>query len=592
MKANRIIIGTVVLVLGFCVSPALAQFGIFDKTVDWPIIGSSHAEGSVEVSGSGANEKYTVKGNGSFGARIEGGGYGVAGDEGFYVYTDRTGSWTMQARLFPYFGQCALMIRENGDDPASNFYSVELANIGEAVHALFRTRFGAGGNVSLQLFGPDGEPIQDSGDGLWLRVTRIEPVDAFFGEYSPDGQNWFIADNRVIDWPSDTAAFGIAAGSGGDNEDLGEVEVTEVSFGSTPPVAFRSISQQSFMAGDTLDVSIRVFVSGEDRSTATVVETVPAGWEVSGIDNGGQESNGVITWSLTGLPVGDTVVTYQVTASSAPEEFAEWSGIVQESVGLLGMHTLPLLNITGGDRVTDGLVVLYTFDEGSGILVRDVSGVGEPMNLYIEDESRAYWGDGYLETTNVNHIESDGPATKIIEACIATNEITIEGWIKSSDITQNGTARVITCSIDAADRNFTLGQGHYAGNSDCIEMRFRTDIDPSNPNNVIATYSGGGTFTEALSHVVFTRNIDWEVYGYVNNVSYDLSGGLFVDGDFSTWDETYKFGLSNEVSADRAWLGQFHLVAIYNRGLTAEEVSQNYNAGPFLSVDVDNWTLY
>ncbi len=199
-----------------------------------------------------------------------------------------------------------------------------------------------------------------------------------------------------------------------------------------------------------------------------------------------------------------------------------------------------------------------------------------------------------METTGVNHIESEGPATKIIDACKQSSELTVEGWIKTSDITQNGTARMITCSIDAADRNFTLGQGWYANGGDRIEMRYRTDINPDNPLTVTSTHTERGTLTEALTHVAFTRNFSWEVFGYINNVSLPLTGGAFVDGDFTTWDDTYKFALGNEVSADRAWLGQFHVVAVYNRALTAEEIDQNYNAGPFVGkpVPVSDWSVY
>ncbi|RJP19077.1 MAG: hypothetical protein C4527_28115 [Candidatus Omnitrophota bacterium] len=574
--------------------PVHAQ-GVFDKTVDWPIIGSAHVEGSVVVTGSGANTLYLVKGNGEFGVRIETDyGYGLAGDEGFFVYTDKTGSWSMQGRLYPFYGQCALMIRETGDDPTANFYSVEMENVGESASALYRTRAGASGNVRIQIFDAEGNPIQDEGDGLWFRVTRVEPVDVFFGEYSPDGQNWFIADSRVIRWPSDTAAFGIAVGSGGDNDALGEVEVSSVAFVSTPPVALRVISQQSYKGGETLDVAVKVYVSGQDRSTATVLETPPSGWTASEISNGGTIANGSIQWRLSNLPVGETVVTYKTTAPAAPADFAIWSGNVQESVNILGPTTLPFLDLTGGDRLMDGLVLYYTFNEGEGLTVHDTSGFGEPMNLTIADPTRIEWGPGYLETTGVNHIESSGPATKLINACKASDEITIEAWLKTSDIRQNGTARVITCSIDAVDRNFTLGQGHYGSTGDRFEIRLRTDIDPNNLKLVTSLWSNEGTLTEALTHVVFVRNDLWELYAYVNNELVGLNADPVVNGSFASWDDTFKFGLANEVSADRGWLGQLHLVALYNRALSAQEVSQNYNAGPFVDDDVvvSNWEVF
>ncbi len=44
-------------------------------------------------------------------------------------------------------------------------------------------------------------------------------------------------------------------------------------------------------------------------------------------------------------------------------------------------------------RITDSLLALYTFDEGSGSTVQDTSGVGAPLNLNIPDPSRVTWGN-------------------------------------------------------------------------------------------------------------------------------------------------------------------------------------------------------
>jgi hypothetical protein len=46
-----------------------------------------------------------------------------------------------------------------------------------------------------------------------------------------------------------------------------------------------------------------------------------------------------IHWSLTDLPVGETVFTYQVTVPAAPDNFAIWEGNVEESVNILGPTT-------------------------------------------------------------------------------------------------------------------------------------------------------------------------------------------------------------------------------------------------------------
>jgi hypothetical protein len=56
------------------------------------------------------------------------------------------------------------------------------------------------------------------------------------------------------------------------------------------------------------------------------------------------------------------------------------------------------------------------------------------------------------------------------------------------------------------------------------------------------------------------------------------SGG--VAGTFENWDDTFSFALANELTGDRPWLGEIHLVAVYERALIQAEVDQNYNAGP------------
>ena len=52
-----------------------------------------------------------------------------------------------------------------------------------------------------------------------------------------------------------------------------------------------------------------------------------------------------------------------------------------------------------------------------------------------------------------------------------------------------------------------------------------------------------------------------------------------ITGNFSNWDSSFLFGLANEFTMDRTWLGELHLVAIYGHDLSAAEVLQNFSAG-------------
>jgi hypothetical protein len=53
-----------------------------------------------------------------------------------------------------------------------------------------------------------------------------------------------------------------------------------------------------------------------------------------------------------------------------------------------------------------------------------------------------------------------------------------------------------------------------------------------------------------------------------------------VGGNLSNWNTTYPLSIANEVSLNRPWYGDIHLVALYRRSLSASEVQQNYSAGP------------
>ncbi len=63
---------------------------------------------------------------------------------------------------------------------------------------------------------------------------------------------------------------------------------------------------------------------------------------------------------------------------------------------------------------------------------------------------------------------------------------------------------------------------------------------------------------------------------YVNGVR-GANGPL--GGDLSAWDPSMRLALGNEFTLDRPWHGSIHLVAIYDRALSAQEIQQNFQAG-------------
>ena len=222
-----------------------------------------------------------------------------------------------------------------------------------------------------------------------------------------------------------------------------------------------------------------------------------------------------------------------------------------------------------------GPLVLYTFEEGSGTTVNDVSGVGSPLNLTVLNGAATSWVPGALSINSSTIVESSGAATKVINAVTASNAITIEAWVKPANITQDGPARIVTLSQNTGNRNFTMGQGRWGSDPpDVFDLRLRTTTTSNNGMPSITTPSG--TATTTLTHVVYTRDASGSAKTYVNAVS-QASGT--VGGNLSNWNATYKLGLANEFTLDRPWLGELHLVAIYDTALSQSQVNQRYAAG-------------
>ncbi|MFQ5864131.1 MAG: choice-of-anchor D domain-containing protein [bacterium] len=231
----------------------------------------------------------------------------------------------------------------------------------------------------------------------------------------------------------------------------------------------------------------------------------------------------------------------------------------------LGKTSAPL-----SQRVTVGQQALYTFDEGAGTTVNDVSGVGLPLHLIMADSTATSWIDGGLSITSETSLFSFAAATKLIDAMQSSHSVTIEAWVQALNTTQSGPARIVTLSVEAASRNFTLAQ-----NGDAYDIRLRTTDTDDNGKPSIA--SSPGTLTTQLAHVIYTRDASGQVKLYIDGVE---QVSATVGGDFSNWSQMDRFGLANEFTGARAWLGDFHLVAVYNRALDPAEVQQNFAAGP------------
>jgi hypothetical protein len=81
--------------------------------------------------------------------------------------------------------------------------------------------------------------------------------------------------------------------------------------------------------------------------------------------------------------------------------------------------------------------------------------------------------------------------------------------------------------------------------------------------------------TAGMTHLVLVADATQRIL-YVD----DVPEAIGVPGAPMTWDPTYAMALFDEPQHARQWLGTLALVALYDRGLSAAEVHQNFALGP------------
>ena len=220
-------------------------------------------------------------------------------------------------------------------------------------------------------------------------------------------------------------------------------------------------------------------------------------------------------------------------------------------------------------RVRDGLLVLYDFAEPSGAIVRDRAGTREPLDLRIEDPSAVLREPGALVIRERALIRSVKPPRRIVSMIKKSRAATIEAWLQPRSTTLKGPARIVTFSKDSTNRNFTLGQ-----DGSRYDVRFRTQ--KTNSNGLPSLVSTSDGVQKKLTHLVYTRRPSGETQLWIDG---QLNAESKIAGNLGNWDATMRLALGDELNTSRAWRGTYHLVAIYGRALSAEEIQQNFSAG-------------
>ena len=244
------------------------------------------------------------------------------------------------------------------------------------------------------------------------------------------------------------------------------------------------------------------------------------------------------------------------------------------STSLLIALCTPLLAEERPTRVTDGVLALYPFDE-LGDVIHDRSGVGRPLDLKVTRTPGITRRKGRLTVTGSARIASTEPAKKISEAIRRSGELTLEAWIRPSDDRQTGPARIVSLSSDPSHRNVTLGQ-------DAKKYVVRLRTTTTDPNGTPSIDTPDNVVKSELTHIVYTRTSSGAARIHMNGVEQTSKP---VAGDLSGWSDDFHLLFANEFTGDRPWRGEIHLVALYGRALSVEEVTRNFAAGLQPAVD-------
>ncbi len=225
------------------------------------------------------------------------------------------------------------------------------------------------------------------------------------------------------------------------------------------------------------------------------------------------------------------------------------------------------------ERVESNLVALLTFEDATGAVVADVSGVAQPTPLTILDTNTTAWlPDGGLHILGETMLKSTGAAGTLAASCIQAGAFSVELWLTPEDTLQGsplGGSRstVMTISSDGGHRNVTIDQ---EGSRYLVLLRTTATGDAA---DIVAQCDAETGDT----HLVLTVVENDTVHLYRNGVLQDEQA---VVGNLSSWNSDYPLVMANEANGGARWQGRLDLLAVFDRALTDGEIAQHYAHGP------------
>ena len=211
---------------------------------------------------------------------------------------------------------------------------------------------------------------------------------------------------------------------------------------------------------------------------------------------------------------------------------------------------------------TAGLIIATPFV----LTVIDVPMTAHPEDCRDVPASALTAPEVILEAQNLSAVEFPHRITKpsvadLRQRILATNELAVEVWFETSDLSQTGPVRVFTISTGTRSDEVNV---HVGIEGDDLSVRLRTSCDIFNsvivddvvradrPQHVLVTWSAGSITSWANGTKVSQVTPGW--------------------GDFVRWDANHQIIVGDEVGGGRRFDGTVYSVTMWDAALSVAEI--------------------
>jgi len=320
---------------------------------------------------------------------------------------------------------------------------------------------------------------------------------------------------------------------------------------ATAPNYNNATSGAESISAGTVTVNLPLTAFGNISGTVTDVNGLGvAGAHIDFTDgsfSGGTETGAGGSYSTFGIPAG----TYTVTASASGFPNTSYGGTTVTN----GVSTQVNFQFSTGIGLTSGLLCYWPFNEGSGAVAHDQSGNGHNATL-----SSTTWTTGLF---NYGLSFNGSSSLGSIPSIPLTVAFSISTWVNPTVTSQSSYAAL--AQVESAG-------GFYLG-VDSTGTQYKFVVNNGSGSTGSCAFGGialgcaqGGTVTTGWHLITGT---------------YDgTTGILYVDGVMvasDTFTATAAASVTLEIgrnySSGSTWNGVLNGMRLYNRALTAEEVS-------------------